>query len=107
MGETKDEARDQRVEITDNPAEGRYEARIDGALAGVAQYLRAPGVVALTHTEVEPDYEGRGVGGALSRAVLESAREAGDKVAPVCPFFAGWVRKHPDYQSLIFEKNES
>ncbi len=95
---------DEQFEISDNTAEGRFEARIDGALAGVAQYLRAPGVLAVTHTEVEPAYEGRGVGGALAHHILESAQEAGEKVAPVCPFVANWIRRHPDYQPLVYEK---
>ncbi|SER79018.1 hypothetical protein SAMN05421870_104254 [Streptomyces qinglanensis] len=97
---------DEQFEISDNTAEGRFEARIDGALAGVAQYLRAPGVLAVTHTEVEPAYEGRGVGGALAHHILESAQEAGEKVAPVCPFVANWIRRHPDYQPLVYEKRQ-
>ncbi|MDF4252682.1 GNAT family N-acetyltransferase [Streptomyces sp. WMMB303] len=97
---------DEQFEISDNTAEGRFEARIDGALAGVAQYLRAPGVLAVTHTEVEPAYEGRGVGGALAHHVLESAQEAGEKVAPVCPFVANYIRRHPDYQPLVYEKQQ-
>ncbi|UNZ16764.1 GNAT family N-acetyltransferase [Streptomyces sp. 891-h] len=97
-------AGEQQPEISDNPAESRYEARIGGSLAGIAQYLRAPGVIAVTHTEVEPEYEGRGVGGALSHHILETAQEAGEKVAPICPFFANYIRKHPDYQPLVIEK---
>ncbi|MEW2219606.1 GNAT family N-acetyltransferase [Streptomyces sp. NPDC006990] len=97
---------DEQFEISDNTAEGRFEARVDGALAGVAQYLRAPGVLAVTHTEVEPAYEGRGVGGALAHHILESAQEAGEKVAPVCPFVANWIRRHPDYQPLVYDKQQ-
>ncbi|MGI5348066.1 GNAT family N-acetyltransferase [Streptomyces sp. CA-250714] len=94
----------QQLDISDNTAESRYEARIGGVLAGVTQYLRAPGVIAVTHTEVEPAYEGRGVGSALSHHILETAQEAGDKVAPICPFFANYIRRHPDYQPLVYEK---
>ncbi|MGP3976393.1 GNAT family N-acetyltransferase [Streptomyces sp. 8N114] len=96
----------QQLEISDNTAESRYEARIGGALAGVAQYLRAPGVIAVTHTEVEPAFEGQGIGGALSHHILETAQEAGDKVAPICPFFANYIRRHPDYQPLVYEKQD-
>ncbi|UNS99723.1 N-acetyltransferase [Streptomyces tubbatahanensis] len=96
----------QRIEFCDNAAEGRYEARVGGTLAGVAQYLRAPGVVAVTHTEVEPAFEGRGVGGALSHHILQAVQEAGEKVAPVCPYFARYIREHPDYQPLIYDKDE-
>ncbi|MBO8194322.1 N-acetyltransferase [Streptomyces oryzae] len=94
----------QQLDISDNTGESRFEARIGGTLAGVAQYLRAPGVIAVTHTEVEPEYEGRGIGGALSHHILETAQEAGEKVAPICPFFANYIRRHPDYQPLVYEK---
>ncbi|NSC24591.1 N-acetyltransferase [Streptomyces albus subsp. chlorinus] len=96
----------QHIQITDNPGESRYEARVGGVLAGVTHYLRAPGVVAVTHTEVEPAFEGRGVGGALSHHVLEAAQEAGEKVAPVCPYFAHYIREHPDYQPLVLRKQD-
>ncbi|MDJ1132771.1 GNAT family N-acetyltransferase [Streptomyces iconiensis] len=95
---------EQDVEVTDNPGENRYEARVGGALAGATQYKRAPHVVALLHTEVEPEFEGRGVGGALARTALDTARAAGDEVVPVCPFVAGYIHQHPEYQPLVYEK---
>ncbi|MBA0053769.1 N-acetyltransferase [Streptomyces sp. AJS327] len=88
------------TEVQDNPGARRYEAYVDGGLAGFVAYTRSPGAVELTHTEVDPAYEGRGVGGALARTALDAAREAGDVVLPSCPFIAGWIQRHPDYQSL-------
>lgn len=94
------------IPVVDNPAESRYEARTDdGAVAGVTHYLRAPGVIAVTHTEVAPEFEGQGVGSALSQRILQAAQEAGEKVAPVCPYFAGYLRKHPEYQPLVYRKD--
>ncbi|NGO67260.1 GNAT family N-acetyltransferase [Streptomyces boncukensis] len=100
------DAADAGVEISDNPAEERFEARIGGTLAGLAQYLRSADVIAFTHTEVDLAHEGRGVGSALARGALDAAREAGLKVVPVCPFFAGYIRKHPEYQPLVHEKGD-
>lgn len=90
--------------VTDNAAEGRYEARYGKLLAGVLRYKRAHYVIALLHTEVEPAYEGRGVAGTLARTALDTAAAAGDKVVPACPYIAGWLRKHPDYLPLVYEK---
>ena len=90
------------VEVTDNPDGGRYEARADGQLAGVAQYIRTQELIAFVHTEVQPDYEGRGIGGALARASLDAARAEGVAVLAVCPFYSEWIARHPGYQDLLY-----
>ena len=89
------------VEVTDNPGADRYEARVDGALAGFAQYVRSGDLIAFVHTEVQPQYEGRGVGAALARTSLDAARAEGTPVLAACPFYAGWIERHPGYQDLL------
>lgn len=90
------------VEVVENEQEKRYEARIDGALAGVAVYVPADGMRVITHTEVDPEYEGRGVGSALARFALDDIRARDTKVMPLCPFVLGWMQRHPDYADLAF-----
>ncbi|HRC41294.1 MAG: GNAT family N-acetyltransferase [Nostocoides sp.] len=90
-------------EITNNEAEHRYEARIDGALAGFAEYQLTDELIVFTHTEVDPAFEGRGVGGALARFALDDVREQGTrKVMPLCPFIKAWIGKHRDYVPLVY-----
>jgi predicted GNAT family acetyltransferase len=91
------------VTVADAPQSNRYEARIDGDLAGFAAYLRTPELIAFVHTEVEDAYEGRGVGSALVRGALDDARAKGLRVAAICPFVAGWIERHPAYQGLGYE----
>ncbi|MEV1044401.1 GNAT family N-acetyltransferase [Streptomyces sp. NPDC049916] len=93
------------VEVHDVPDAKRYEARIEGEseLAGFADYIRTPELVAFVHTEVSPAYEGKGIGGALVRTALDEARAAKLWVLPTCPFFAGWIARHPDYQDLLYQ----
>jgi hypothetical protein len=38
------------VEVTDNPAENRYEARVDSELAGIAEYHLTKSSIVFTHT---------------------------------------------------------
>ncbi|GAA2286828.1 GNAT family N-acetyltransferase [Glycomyces scopariae] len=90
------------VEVTDAPEQHRWEARIDGELVGFAQYKRHDDVITFFHTEVER--EGAGVGGALVRTSLDAARAAGEQVHPVCPFYAGWIERHADYQDLVHDE---
>jgi len=79
----------------------RYEVRVDGALAGYAQYRRADGRFVFLHTEIEPAFEGRGLGSALARGALDDVRAQGQLVVPLCPFIHGWIDKHADYSDLV------
>jgi predicted GNAT family acetyltransferase len=90
------------VQVTDNPAESRFEARVDGELAGFAAYDATDDLIVFTHTEVFDAFEGQGVGSALARGALDEVRSDGTrKVLPRCPFIRGWIEKHPDYQDLV------
>ena len=55
------------------------------------------------HTEVEPAFEGKGVGAALARAALDDARERNLTVIATCPFVAGWMRRHPEYHDVAYQ----
>jgi uncharacterized protein len=90
------------VEVTDNPAENRYEARVGGELAGFAAYHLTRSSIVFTHTEVDPAFEGHGVGSALARFALDDVRAKGERdVVPVCPFIHGWIDDHPEYADLV------
>jgi len=88
-------------DISDNAAERRYEARLDGELAGIVEYGRVEGRLVALHTEVQPAFEGRGIASALVRRVLADAREAGIKVTPRCPFFVTHFERHPEDADLL------
>ncbi|HEY0950906.1 GNAT family N-acetyltransferase [Nocardioides sp.] len=91
------------VATSHNPAQSRYEAHIDGELAGFAEYQLTDELVTFTHTEVFEKFEGKGVGSALARFGLDDVRASGErKVLPLCPFIKGWIGKHPDYVDLVY-----
>lgn len=92
------------VQVRHEPDDHRYAAYLDGALAGFAAYELAeePARIVFTHTEVDPAYEGHGVGGAIARAALDDVRATGERaVVPQCPFIAAWIERHPDYADLV------
>ena len=70
--------------ISDNPDARRYEARIGDELAGWVDYGRVASRLVALHTEVPPEFGGRGIASALVRRVLDDARAAGIKVTPRC-----------------------
>lgn len=89
-------------ELSHNEALTRYEAHLEGAVAGFAEYQLAGELLVLTHTEVEPRFEGRGVGSALARFALDDARRRSVKVLPMCPFIKAWLGRHPDYGDVVY-----
>lgn len=89
-------------EVCLNAPENRFEAHADGKVVGTLVYEMDDDVMALVSTEVDPDYGGRGIGGALVQFAFEEARESGDtRIRPVCPFAVAWARKHPEYADLV------
>ena len=90
------------IEITRNDDGSRYEATVDGALAGFAEFTLTEHAITFTHTEVDPAFEGRGVGSALARGARDDAIGRGDRrITVVGPFIRAGVARHPAYQELL------
>lgn len=88
-------------EIADVAGARRYEARLDGTLAGFLDYVVKRGRIALVHTEVDPAFQGRGVGAALARFALDDARTRGLLVIPSCPYVRSYLERHRDYDDIV------
>ena len=90
------------MDVTNEPERRRYEARIDGELAGIAEYRASDKIMTFIHTQVMSEFEGKGVASALVRAALDDVRGDGRKVRAVCPFVKGYIEKHADeYGDLL------
>lgn len=89
-------------EVRDAPDRSRYEAFLDGELAGWAEYQTTSTMLVFTHTEVLPTYTGKGVGSTLARYGLDDVRCRGLRVLAVCPFVLEWMRRHPKYVDLEY-----
>lgn len=88
------------MDVVDNRTRSRFEAAVGDQLA-VSYYRLGDGTITMKHTEVPESMRGAGVGGAIARAALDSARERGLKVIPLCPFIASFIQQHPEYQDLV------
>ena len=86
--------------VTDRPELGRFEATLDGELAGFVDYRLVGQRRVLVHTEVLERFEGRGVGSALAVHVFERARASGERLTVKCPFLTTWLVRHPAYADL-------
>jgi predicted GNAT family acetyltransferase len=81
----------------------RYEASVDGRVAGHLSYQRTERLVVLTHTEVSPGFDDHGVADALVRRAVDDLRADGSRrVVALCPYVSWWIARHPDYASLVY-----
>lgn len=85
-----------------DPDNDRYVIEQDGTVVGFTEYhLRGGNHYFFYHTEIDDSYAGQGVGSKLARFALDDVRNQGGLVVPLCPFIAGWIEKHPEYQDIV------
>jgi uncharacterized protein len=89
------------LEMTENAAAQHYEAKVGGDVKAFIEYRPTADALMLTHTEVEADMEGRGVGSALVKYALEDIQSRGLKLVPMCPFVAAYIQRHREYADLV------
>ncbi len=87
-------------EITDNRETRRYELTVEGQTA-VVMYNEVGGGLLITETIVPVPLEGRGIASRMAKHVLTDIRERELVVLPTCPFFAGYLKKHPEYADIV------
>ena len=54
-----------------------------------------------THTEVDDNFEGRGLATILVNEALQATREAGLRIVAVCPMVANYVEKHAELSDVV------
>ena len=86
--------------IADNAEKKRFETQVEGHTA-IIEYIRAKDAIYLTHTEVPQALGGKGVGSALVKGVLEWLEKEDLKIAPLCPFVAAYMKRHPEWKRLL------
>ena len=79
----------------------RFSISVDGQQAGFADFVDRDGRRTFPHTEVTPEFQGRGLATILVRQALEATRAAGLKVIPQCWMVAEFVEKNPEFADLV------
>jgi predicted GNAT family acetyltransferase len=89
------------ISITNQTSRQRYELAVGGTLAAVAEYRPRGGNIEFVHTEVVPQYEGKGLAQQLAQHALDDVRSQGRKAVVSCSYMAKYIERHPQYQDLL------
>ena len=87
--------------VADATERHRYEAELDGEVAGFLDYVVKHTRIALIHTEVPKAFEGHGVAAALTRFALDDARARGLMVIVICPYVRRYLETHPEDLDIV------
>lgn len=83
-----------QIELKENGSKGLAIAMENQKRMGTITYsIAGPELIIIDHTEVEPEYNGQGIGKKILYKIVEMAREKNIKIIPLCPFAAGMFRK--------------
>lgn len=92
-----------KIQRDDNGKKGQFSAIINEEEAGLMTYTWAGDQkFIIDHTEVNPDFSGKGIGKQLVMAAVEFARENGLKILPLCPYAKSVFDRTPTISDVLF-----
>jgi predicted GNAT family acetyltransferase len=89
------------ITVRDNAESQTYDALIGDQVVGTIVYERSGQRLVFSHTIVEPEFRGRGIGTVLVTKALDDVRARGMTLTNYCEFVASFIAAHPDYADLI------
>jgi uncharacterized protein len=78
-----------------------------GTKAGEMAVAVGPGKLTVYHTEVYPEFEGRGFAKQLLDRLVSYAKENDLKIVPLCPYVNAQFRRHPEEYREVWFKDEA
>lgn len=92
---------DPRITVGDHEEARRFEIHRDGKLMGFLDYVRSEDQLRITHTEIDGEFRGQGLGARLVHGAIDGARQEGLTVVPECSFVRTWLDQHPEYADVV------
>lgn len=93
--------------IVHNEQKNRFEIFADDTLAGFAAYSPADGARDFDHTEVDPEFGGRGLAGKVVAAALADTESQGLSVIPSCSYVRKFVTKNAEHLAHVPARTRS
>ncbi|HNO94728.1 MAG TPA: GNAT family N-acetyltransferase [Anaerolineales bacterium] len=93
----------EKLEVIHNPAESRFEIRLNGQLAKL-DYMEDGDSIVMTHVGVPIEFRGHGIAAIITKAGLDYAKAKSLRVIPMCSYVAAYLRRNPQYIELTRSK---
>ncbi|MBV9089039.1 MAG: N-acetyltransferase [Mycobacteriaceae bacterium] len=84
-----------------HPADDRFTISVDGKTVGSVYFADRDPTRVFYHSEVDDDYEGRGLATILVGEVVRATGAAGLRIVPVCGVVARYLDKHPEFSDVV------
>lgn len=84
--------------VTHQP--GRFVIEVEGRQVGLADYHDRDGRRVFPHTEVLPQFQGRGLATILVAEALRVTKAEGLRIVPTCWMVAEYIDRHPEYADI-------
>jgi predicted GNAT family acetyltransferase len=79
----------------------RFTISVDGKKAGFTEFVDHDGQRIFPHTEIDDEFEGRGLASILVGEALKSTRDDGLRIVAVCSMVAGYLEKNPEFNDVV------
>ncbi len=89
------------IENKSSDSKGQFEANDNGRKAGFMTYTKQGDKIVLEHTEVDPEYQGKGVGKKLVEHSVKYARENNLTIVPKCAYAKKVLEKSSEYKDVL------
>ena len=81
-----------------------FDLFYDAEKAGFLEYNKnKEGILEITHTEVDPEFGGKGLGTELVKAAVAEAQKNNLKILSLCPYAKKVIEKTPAFKDLLVE----
>lgn len=88
--------------LKEESSKGFAMARENDKRAGMMTYsIAGQELIIIDHTDVGPEYSGKGVGKKMLYKIVEMARDKNIKIIPLCPFAAAMFNKMEDIKDVL------
>lgn len=91
--------------VFEGRAYGEVKLFTDEVKAGKMDIAITDGRLTVFHTEVYPEFEGRGFAKLLLEKLVSYAKEKDLKIVPLCPYVNLQFRRHPAQYEDVWEKD--
>jgi hypothetical protein len=89
------------AETTVTQEADRFTISVEGRPVGFTEFADHDGQRVFPHTEVDDEFEGRGLATIMVAEALQATKDDGLRIVPVCKLVAAYVEKHSEFSDVV------